>query len=296
MHMTTRRALSIAARVAALTLVCIVVQSFGSRFLPASGTTSQPPPQPSASFLAVVLAVSLLQTIALAYPAIRSRWHGWLLTGTVFILYFGGVTVQSQIESWVYLGQRLPAGMLRGIFLMGLFNAAVFSPILVLALGKARPAREAAETAAPRLPHSPAAWAWKLAAGAAVYTSLYYLFGYYVAWQNPALRDYYGGSDPGSFLAQMASIVSGTPWMLPLQFVRGLFWVLLGLPVVLMMKGPWWEAGLALAVLFAVPAAYLLFPNPLMPETVRLTHLVETAPYQFLFGWFVGWLFARPGR
>jgi hypothetical protein len=63
-----------------------------------------------------------------------------------------------------------------------------------------------------------------------------------------------------------------------------------------MMRGPWWEAGLALALLFAVPTAYLLFPNPLMPETVRMTHLVETAPYQFLFGWFVGWLFARTSR
>jgi hypothetical protein len=72
--------------------------------------------------------------------------------------------------------------------------------------------------------------------------------------------------------------------------------VLLALPVILMMKGPWWEAGLALSLLFAVPTAYLLFPNPLMPEAVRMTHLVETAPYQFLFGWFVGWLFARTSR
>ena len=36
-------------------------------------------------------------------------------------------------------------------------------------------------------------------------------------------------------------------------------------------------------------------PNPMMPEAVRLTHLVETLPYQFLFGWFVAWLFGRGG-
>ncbi len=42
-----------------------------------------------------------------------------------------------------------------------------------------------------------------------------------------------------------------------------------------------------------MPAVYLLLPNPLMPETVRLTHLLETTPYQFLFGWFVVWLFTR---
>jgi len=33
-----------------------------------------------------------------------------------------------------------------------------------------------------------------------------------------------------------------------------------------------------------------------MPEAVRLTHLVETLPYQFLFGWFAAWLFARPAQ
>jgi hypothetical protein len=186
--------------------------------------------------------------------------------------------------------------MLRGIVLMGLSNALIFSPTLVLALGKARPAREAAESAAPRLPRSPWTRAWKLAAAAAIFTSLYYVFGYYVAWQNPALREYYGGTDPGSFLAQMANTLSGTPWMVPLQLARGLLWALLALLVLLMLNGPWWEAGLALSMLFAVPTAYLLFPNPLMPETVRMTHLVETAPYQFLFGWFVAWLFARTGR
>ena len=296
MSTRTRHALSIAARIAALTLVCIVVQGIGSRFLPASGTTSQPPPQPSAGFFAVVLTVALLQTIALAYPAIRSRWHGWLLTGTVFILYFGVVTVQSQVESWVYLGHRLPAGMVRGIFLMGLFNALAFSPLLVLILGKARSAGGDPGEPVSHLRLTWRAWAWRLGTGAVVFTALYYLFGYYVAWKNPEVRAYYGGTDPGTLLAQMHTIVRDTPWVLLLQLVRGLGWVLLALPVIRMMRGPWWEAGLALALLFAVPTAYLLFPNPLMPETVRMTHLLETAPYQFLFGWFVGWLFARTGR
>ena len=63
-----------------------------------------------------------------------------------------------------------------------------------------------------------------------------------------------------------------------------------------MMRAPWWEAGLAVSLLFTVPTAYLLFPNPVMPDAVRMTHLVETAPYQFMFGWFAAWLFAGAGR
>jgi hypothetical protein len=50
---------------------------------------------------------------------------------------------------------------------------------------------------------------------------------------------------------------------------------------------------LAVSLLFTVPSIYLLFPNPMMPDAVRIAHLVETAPYQFLFGWFVVWLFSR---
>jgi len=284
-----RQVLGVAAKIAALTVILVVVEGLGSRFMPAPRGAAQPP-EPSPGFLAIVIGVALLQTVALAYPTLRSRWHGWRLVATVFVLYFGTVTFMSQIESLVYLGAHLPSGMLRGIVLMGAFNALVFSPILVLVLGKARSDRRVAAEPARRLPIQWTVWAWKLSAGAAVFTALYYLFGYYVAWKDPAIRDYYGGTDPGSFVAQMSRILRNTPWMLPLQFVRGLLWVLLALPVIRMMKGRWWEAGLALSLLFAVPAAYLLFPNPVMPAPVRMTHLVETAPYQFLFGWFVAWL------
>ena len=78
------------------------------------------------------------------------------------------------------------------------------------------------------------------------------------------------------------------------QFLRSLLWVLLALLVIRMMKGRWWERGLATSFIFTMPAVYLLYPNPLMPEDVRMMHLLETAPYQFLFGWFAAWLF-RPG-
>ena len=46
------------------------------------------------------------------------------------------------------------------------------------------------------------------------YVVLYYLFGYYVAWQNPELRLYYSGStELKSFYEQMRSNL-GMPWML----------------------------------------------------------------------------------
>jgi hypothetical protein len=54
-----------------------------------------------------------------------------------------------------------------------------------------------------------------------------------------------------------------------------------------MMKGQWWESGLAVALLFAAVNSQLLLPNPLMPYEVRMAHLLETATSNFLFGWLI---------
>ena len=94
----------------------------------------------------------------------------------------------------------------------------------------------------------------------------------------------------------MKGIAQGTPWMIPFQYLRGLMWVGLAILVIRIMKGAWWEAGLATALLFAVPSLYLLLPNELMPEPIRMGHLIETLPYQFMFGWFAAWLFCRLGE
>ena len=294
--MTSRDWLVLLAKIGLLTVVLIIAQGIGSTFLPATpeagegaGGQASGVDQQSAGFLGIVLSVGLLQVIALAYPVLRSRWHGWLLTVTMFLVYFGATTFMGQIESVVYLGGKMSAGMLSGIF----FPAAVFTPILVLTLGRWRPAAEAGGESNLRLRMSPGSWAWKSALGAGVMLALYYLAGYYVAWKSPEVRAYYGGTDPGSFFAQMRNVVEWQWWMVPFQYLRGLLWVLLALPVIRMMRGRWWEAGLAVSLLFAVPSLYLLLPNPLMPEAVRMTHLVETLPYQFLFGWFVAWLFTR---
>ncbi|MDX1582292.1 MAG: hypothetical protein R3338_01705 [Thermoanaerobaculia bacterium] len=299
--MVNRRTASmLTLRIALLTLVLLVVQGIGAQFLPGS---ESPPvsgedvvvtqPEQSPGFLGLILSICLLQTVALAYPALRSRWYGWRLAAATFVLFFGTVTFMSQVESLIYIRGINPEGKLAGLLLMGLFNAAVFSPVLVFLLGKWRPGNDSADESLSGM--SKLTWAGKLAVGSAVFLALYYLFGYYVAWKNPAVRDYYGGSDPGSFFAQMGNVIHDTPWMLPVQFLRGFLWVVLALLVIRMMKGPWWEKGLAISLLFTLPTLYLLYPNPMMPEPVRMAHLVETAPYQFLFGWFVAWLFGRRG-
>jgi hypothetical protein len=187
-----------------------------------------------------------------------------------------------QIES-AYFITRLPPGLLPRLFLAGLIIAAVFAPLAVLILGKAR--SKANETSRLEMPVS--AWMVKSCAIVVVYLFLYFTFGYFIAWKNPAVRAYYGGSDPESFVAHIASLLRDEPLLFLLQAVRALLWLAIAVPVIRMMKGEWWESGLAVALLFAVMTSQLLLPNPLMPDEVRMAHLVETATSNFLFGWLV---------
>lgn len=288
-------------KILALAVVLMMLNGIGSNFLPdnpdpiAEVADPAATPVPGASFMVLVSGIMLLQTIALAYPIARSKWHGWKLVLGVFVLYYGTVTFTSQLESLVYLGGKMPDGMLRGLFLMGAFAAALFAPIAVLVLGKWKAPATEIDSGSRYQPTSLGEWSWKIALGGLIFLSLYYLFGYFVAWQIPALRDYYGGTDPGSFFAQMRNVAQGTPWMIPFQYVRSLMWVGLAILVIRMMKAAWWEAGLATSILFALPVVYLLLPNDMMPEAVRMGHLIETLPYQFLYGWLAAWLFCRLG-
>ena len=247
--------------------------------------SEQPAPVEAGTVLTALLAVSFLNTAVLAYVILRSRWAGWKLILALFFVSYGATTVMPQIETAFFV-TRLPPGMLPRLFLSGAIIAALFSPLAVLMLGKGSSDRTDDESSL-RLKMPAGEWVGKLSLIVIAYVVIYFTFGYFIAWQSAAVRAYYGGSDPGSFLAQMSAVVRETPLLLPLQAVRAILWAAIAVPVIRMMKGLWWEAGLAVALLFAVVNSQLLLPNPLMPREVRMVHLLETASSNFLFGWLV---------
>lgn len=252
-------------------------------------------PEPGAAAAGMLLLVCLIEAAILAYLILRSRWSGWRLIGTVFVVFYGVTTFMTQIESAVFI-TRLPPGTLPRLFLMGALIAAPFSVVAVAVLGKWRAAPAGAEPE-PRLVMPRGEWAWKLTLIAAAYVILYFTFGYFIAWQNPELRAYYGEGDPAGFFPHLGSVLRDRPWLVPFQVVRALCWVIIALPVIRMMQGQWLETAVALGVVFAVLMnAQILLPNPYMPATVRMTHLVETASSNFLFGLLVGWLLATPSK
>ena len=279
--------------VTAIRFFAVTILYFASFVIVSGALLSQPSEQPSpeeaGATLIALFIVSLISAAVWTYVILRSRWSGWKLVLAVFFVFFGVGTVMSQIET-AYFVTRLPPGMLPRLFLAGMIIAAVFAPLAVLILGKLR-----------SYPHQPSrlgmpvsTWVWKLSLIVIAYIVIYFTFGYFVAWKNPAVRAYYGGSDPVNFISHIASVLRNEPMLFLLQAVRALLWTALALPVIKMMKGDWWEAGLAVALLFGVfMTAPLLLPNTLMPAEVRMAHLVETATSNFLFGWLIVLLLRR---
>lgn len=286
-----RAALPIVLKVVALAIVMFVCFAVAGAIAGPQGNSQALNEAGSAAV--ALLMVCFLNTIVLAHIILRSRWAGWRLVATVFFVFYGVTTFMAQIETAVFV-TRLPPGTLPRLFLMGGLIAAPFSVLAVLILGKRR-ANTASTELNTRLRMPTSEWAWKLAVIALAYLILYFTFGYFIAWKNPAVREYYGGTDPGGFFAQMGTVLRDTPWLIPFQILRAMLWTALALPVIRMMKGPWQETALAIGLLFAVVMnAQLLLPNPYMPHAVRMTHLIETASSNFVFGVLVGWLLTQP--
>ena len=174
---------------------------------------------------------------------------------------------------------------------MGMAISAPFSLAAVAFLGKWR--ETGADPSGGYVSLGSVRWVYSTGLMIAAYLVLYFSFGYFVAWQYPAVREYYGGGEPIGFFPHMTNLVSEAPWLVAFQMLRAVIWALIGWLIVRMTAGRR-LAPLAVALAFAVLMnSQLLIPNPFMPEAVRMAHLLETASSNFLFGLLVGWLFSR---
>src|SRR5258708_1211212 len=94
----------------------------------------------------------------------------------------------------------------------------------------------------------------------------------------------------------MRSTATGTPWMLPFQFARGLLWTLFAYPVVRMLNTGRIETAGIVAALFGVWSFVLLMPNPLMTTSVAHSHFWEPLWSDLLLGGMGGWVLAGGGK
>ena len=258
-------------------------------------TTSQrsaAPASTAAKPALMILLYCLAVSGVFAYAILNSQADGWGLVGFVYLAHFGLGTVMSQIESLIFLQHKFSAEFIWRVVAMGAITSTLFSPLAVLLMGKDKPVTPASETKSRPF----AEWTWKLLVIAALFTALYFTFGYFVAMKEPAVLAYYHDRDPGGFHAQLVKVWNRGAWLFPFQALRGVMWVGFAWPLLSLVNARRGGIALAAAALLGVWSLALLIPNPSMPETVRLAHLKETLPSSMILGLVMGALLASTGE
>jgi len=263
-------------------------------FSPPAGKIIEVEPGP-VSVTAGLLLVGAANALVVMLVLQQSRWNGRQLVLATIFSYYGVVTVMVHLETAFTLTRlTVNSPALRSLFLMGLPPALLFIPLAAWILGKLK-RRKADKKPNERLFMPVSQWVWKLVVIVIVYLILYLGAGYFIGWKNPALRAFFGGTDPGNFILHVRHILQTNPWLVPFQGLRALLWVAFVLPVIRMTRGRLWQVALIVAVLMSVPQNIgQLLPTPFIPSnSVRLSLMIDTSLSSFLFGLIVTWLLYR---
>ncbi|OUS04547.1 hypothetical protein A9Q96_16605 [Rhodobacterales bacterium 52_120_T64] len=237
------------------------------------------------------LLVSFLNVLVFAWFVNRTHLTGFSLAFRVFFLLFGVMFFMTQIEIiLVELPIEIP------LEVVGVTAASGALATLGVAIMAASYRRKLNPPASWGMWVDPSRNVTKLLILAAVYMVLYFVVGYYTAWQVPEFREFYSGSTDIIPIGPHIQEVLRQNIALPVfQIVRGLMWAGIGYSAVVGLgNAKAWErfilVGLILSVGVATP---LLISNEFMPAEVRGGHFFELLLKNFIFGVLVA-LFFRP--
>lgn len=241
-----------------------------------------------------MLFLGIINTVLIIGMILSSRWYGWKLALLLGLSYYGSYTFITQIETWYFYTEAiLQPQLIPRLFLMGLSIPLIYIPLAVLICNKCKKKEINKRYKSMQMPFNQLLL--KLGFLSIIYLIIYWLAGYFIAWQNPELRAFYGS--PGEiapFLAHTFERLRNSPDLFLLQLTRGVLFAIIAMPIIIGSKVKTWLTALIVASLLAIPHLVHIMPNSLMPiASVRLSHLIETATSTFLFGLVIVWLLHR---
>jgi len=254
------------------------------QFIPSELDTSQ---VPEVLFFYKFFLVCLTHVILLYMVIRHSRWAGIRLVLTIFLLIFVIQYFLSMIEAlWFNNSLNMPVSGIQSILLSGFLLAILFSPLMVWIGGGFNTGKRPAGFS-----HRNLLTKEMIVKTAAlvifIYPLLYFLAGYYIAWQFESVRLFYTGSpEMQSFMKMMAeNFRSG---LYGFQILRGIIWVGIAIQVYRMIRCNYWQKGIMIGSLFALLMnAQHLLPNPYFPSEVSMVHFIETASSNFIWGFII---------
>jgi hypothetical protein len=221
-----------------------------------------------------LLIVSVTDALIISYIVRRSNWHGCKLALAVFILLIGNRIFEEQIDGIFlmdYLGLDLLVITLMS--LQTLIVSGIGSICAVLILCRSKQSQEPVKKV--EFDIRVGGWVIRWICFPLLFIVIYYLCGGLLAWINPAVREYYGGGGEINLVVQAL-----------LQIPRGLGWFAMAVLIVKMMRGINRENAVVTGIVFGVlHANSLIIPNPFMPFSVRMSHIVEIFVSLFIFGY-----------
>ena len=251
-------------------------------------------PVASAISLLSIVAASFLNVLVVAWYVTRTHLSELRLALRIFLVLFGVMFFMTQIETLMFNSAiEMPLSVVGATVASGALATLVVAVLAVFYRRKLGP------------PEPNVTWVdpernvLKLLLLAIVYVIIYFVFGYFIAWQVPGLRAFYSGStEIIPFGPHLAGMLLNDIALPVFQMVRGLMWAGLGYAVIIGLgQTKTWErillVGLFLSVGLATP---LLVPNEFMPPIVRAGHFFELLSGNFLFGVLVALFFQPSAR
>lgn len=241
-----------------------------------------------------MLLLGIINTVLIIGMIVSSKWYGWKLTLLLALSYYGSFTFITQIETWYFFTETtISPQLIPRLFLMGLSIPLIYIPLAVLICNKWRKRDFNKGNKNMEMPFNQLIL--KLGILAIIYLIIYWLAGYFIAWQNPELRAFYGNPrEIAPFFTHTLERLNNSPDLFLLQLARGVLFSIIAMPIIIGSKVKPWLTALIVASVLAVPHLVHIMPNPLMPAaSVRLSHMIETATSTFLFGLIIVWLLHR---
>jgi len=237
---------------------------------------------------AIFLIIALLDAIVLSVPILRARQGGWRLVLAMFLVIYAVQTLMVSLEAY-YMSDVLSTETALKLLVNGAVQAAIFAPLGVAINGRLRgdDFQESTEILRARSLWN---WVWRIPLTGVAYVAIFILAGIVI------FRPLAFSLDPvaaGDYLSSFA--VENPNAILGFQFLRGALWALLTLPVIALMRRPRWTIGLTIALIYGVVMGLPnLVPNDVLTPGLQIAHTVEVFSGNFLFGWAVVGLLARP--
>ncbi len=288
--MKLRMIWSIFWRLAVTTIVLSISFAIGSQFIVGDATSSNTGGSFDTQGLTPIglVAIISVQAIIFSLFVYQSTWTGWKMVFCYFFVHFFVSTVLPQMDTWFFAG-AFPSGLALQVVWMGLITAMLFSPMVVLIWRRIKATQVDGQK-----PQAVIPWFGVGLVFPTVYLVIYFLFGYFMAWQVEELRFFYSGSvEKLPFFMHLEDIARTNPGLFAVQLFRGVLWSLLGWLIVITTQGGHLRKALLVAAIFTVPVTLLLMPNPYMPEPVRMAHFWETLVSNLIFGFVLGWFLER---